>query len=175
MSQHRIKPRTNKTERRTPRSIPLSRLPVRSQAARDRALHVIAAMRHDPNLSLTHAARLQGVKRETVRKYFSSALKVSGGRFRVTKGDRFVAFLNLPDEQGDIRLRKFRSSKERGQAHAFLEDLNRYQRGKLATLAKWRDVKLGGFGLLTDPRTIKTTEPEMSDFSLYRSFNGGAE
>jgi hypothetical protein len=132
-------------------------------------------MRHDPNLSLTHAARLQGVKRETVRKYFSSALKASGGRFRVSKGDRFVAFLNLPDEQGNMVLRKFRSSKERGQARAFLEDLNRYQHGKLTSLAKWRDVKLGGFGLLTDPRTIKTAEPEMSDFSLYRSFNGGAE
>lgn len=128
------------------RSIPVSHLSERSYVARDRALHVLAAMRRDPNLSLTHAARLQGVKRETVKKYFSSALKESGGRFRVTKEDRFVALLNLPDERGNILLRKFRSSKERARAHAFLDDLNRYQRGKLATLTKWRDVKLGGFG-----------------------------
>ena len=155
--------------------IDIVRLPERSQFARDRALHVLSAMRRDPNLSLTHVAKLHGVKRETVRKYFSSALKESGGRFRVTKGDRFVAFLNLPDEQGNILLRKFRSSKERRQAHAFLDDLNRYQRGDLANLAKWRGVKLGGFGLLTDPRTIKAAEPAMSDFSLYRALNGGTE
>lgn len=161
--------------RRTRRgSVPIAGLPERSQSARDRSLHVLAAMRHDPKLSLTRAARLQGVKRETVRKYFSSALTQSGGRFRVTKRDRFVAFLNLPDEQGNVRLRKFHSSKERGEAHAYLEDLNRFQRGKLVTLETWRNVNLGGLGLLTDPRTIKATEPTLSDFSLYRAFNGGA-
>jgi hypothetical protein len=152
-------------------AIPISQLSERSFAARDRALHVLAAMRHDQKLSLTRAASLQGVKRETVKKYFSSALSQSGGRFRVARSDRFVAFLNLPDEQGNVVLRKFHSSKERGQAHAFLEDLNRFQRGKLATLGKWRNVKLGGFGLLTDPRTIKATEPALSEFSLYRTFN----
>jgi hypothetical protein len=159
--------------RHEPRAIPISQLSERSFAARDRALHVLAAMRHDPKLSLTRAARLQGVKRETVKKYFSSALTQSGGRLRVSKSDRFVAFLNLPDEQGNVVLRKFHSSKERREAHAFLEDLNRFQRGRLATLEKWRNVKLGGLGLLTDPRTIKATEPVLSDFSLYRTFNGG--
>jgi hypothetical protein len=153
---------------------PIASLPERSQSARDRSLHVLAAMRHDPKLSLTRAARLQGVKRETVKKYFSSALTQSGGRFRVSKSDRFVAFLNLPDEQGNLVLRKFHSSKERREAHAFLEDLNRFQRRKLVTLEKWRNVKLGGLGLLTDPRTIKATEPALSEFSLYRTFNGGA-
>jgi hypothetical protein len=156
------------------RSIPISQLTERSFAARDRALHVLAAMRHDPKLSLTRAASLQGVKRETVKKYFSSALTQSGGRFRVSRSDRFVAFLNLPDEQGNLVLRKFHSSKERREAHAFLEDLNRFQREKLTTLEKWSNVKLGGLGLLTDPRTIKATEPVLSDFSLYRTFNGGA-
>jgi len=131
-------------------------------------------MRRDSKLSLTRAAKLQGVKRETVQKYFTSALTQSGGRFRVTKSDRFVAFLNLPDEQGNLVPRKFHSSKERGEAHAYLEDLNRFQRGKLATLEKWRNVKLGGLGLLTDPRTIKATEPALSEFSLYRTFNSGA-
>jgi len=155
-------------------AIPISQLSERSFAARDRSLHVLAAMRHDPKLSLTRAANLQGVKRETVKKYFSSALTQSGGRFRVTKSDRFIAFLNLPDEQGTLVMRKFHSSKERREAHAFLGDLNRFQRGRLTTLERWRNVRLGGEGLLTDPRTIKATEPVLSDFSLYRTFNGGA-
>src|SRR5271154_1606679 len=67
-----------------PRSIPLSQLPKRSKAARDRSLHVLAEMRNDPNLLLGRAARLHGVKPDTVRKYFPSALKRVGGRIRVT-------------------------------------------------------------------------------------------
>src|SRR5579862_3945500 len=70
------------------RSIPLSRLPERSFAARDRSLHVLAAMRNDPKLTLIHAAKLKGVKPKTVKKYFPSALKKVAGRIRVTKTDR---------------------------------------------------------------------------------------
>src|SRR6266404_989652 len=43
-------------------------LPIRSQMARDRALHSLAAMRKDPNLSLTRAAKMHGVKQETIKK-----------------------------------------------------------------------------------------------------------
>ena len=98
-----------------PRSIPISQLSERSYAARDRALHVLAAMRHDPNLSLTHAAKLQGVKRETVKKYFPSALKQANGKFRATKSDRYAATLYVPDAHGDSVAVKTRSSKEREQ------------------------------------------------------------
>jgi hypothetical protein len=130
-------------------------------------------MRRDSKLSLTHAARLKGVKPETVKKYFPSAFKQSHGKLRVTKSDRFVALLQLPDEKGKVVLRNFRGSKERRKAPAFLADFNRYQRGDAHALDKWRDVKLGGVGLLTDPRTIRATEPVMAEFSLYRTFNGG--
>ena len=57
----------------------------RSPAARDRALHVLAAMRRDPKLSLTHAARLQGVKSATVKKYVRSALKDLTENFKSRK------------------------------------------------------------------------------------------
>jgi hypothetical protein len=130
-------------------------------------------MRRNSKLSLTHAAKSQGVKPETVKKYFPSALKLSRGKLRVRKSDRFVAELQLPDEEGKLLFRKFRSSKERRKAPAFLADFNRYQRGDAQALYKWRDVKLGGVGLLTDPRTIRATEPVMAEFSLYRTFNGG--
>src|SRR5882672_6323425 len=71
-----------------------------NQPARNRALHVLAAMRHDPNLSLTHAAKLQGVKPETVKKYFSSALKKANGKFQATKADRYMVTLYVPDANG---------------------------------------------------------------------------
>jgi hypothetical protein len=69
-------------------------------------------MRKDPNLLLGRAARLHGVKPDTVRKYFPSALKRVRGRIRVTKNDRYSETLFLPD---DIRvLSKWRGKKIAG-------------------------------------------------------------
>ncbi len=154
--------------------VPLTRLSQRSQDARDRALHVLASLRRDPNLTPTHAAKLEGVSYRTFKKYFGSELRKSGSRYEVTPSDRRVAYISLPDERGNLVLRKTTSSKERAQAGAFLADFNRYLRGNRTALTKWADVKIGGFGLLTDPRTIRATEPVLSDFSLYRAANGGA-
>jgi hypothetical protein len=172
MAKSRTPPRR---KRHQPRSIPISQLSERSYAARDRSVHALAALRRDPNLTATRAAKLEGVSYRTFKKYFGSELKKVGNRYHVTRSDRRVAYLSLPDERGNVFLRKTTSSKERGQAGAFLADFNRYQRGDSTALTKWRNVKIGGFGLLTDARTIKTSEPEMAEFNLYRSFNGGAE
>lgn len=92
----------------------------------------------------------------------------------MTPSDQRVAYVYLPDERGNVIQRKTTSSKEREQAGAFIADFNRYQRGDTAALAKWRDVKIGGFGLLTDARVIKASEPQMAEFNLYRAFNSGA-
>lgn len=147
-------------------------LSMRSQAARERALHVLAVMRRDPNLSLKHAARSQGVRPETVRKYFPSALKKSTGRFRATKGDRFSATLYIPDAQGNSVAVETRSSQERKQVSQYLQDLGRYLRGERNALAAWHGKKIAGVELLTTGITIKAIEPALSDFSLYRAFSG---
>lgn len=155
-------------------SITVSRLPQRSQSARDRALHVLSAMRRDPNLSLTHAAKLEGVKRETVRKYFPSALKESQGKYRATKGDRYAATLYIPNAQGHSVAVTTRSSKDREALSQYLRDLGRYLRGKRDALAPWRGKKIAGVELVTDGRTLANIEPALSEFSLYRTANGGA-
>src|SRR5260370_4290881 len=125
--------KTKSSNQRNPRYRPLvapARLSERSQAARDRALHVLAAIRRNPNLSLSHAAKLQGVKRETVKKYFSAALKRSHGRFRATRGDRYAATLYIPDAYGNSVPVRTRSSKDREALSQYLRDLGRYLRGK---------------------------------------------
>jgi len=131
-------------------------------------------MHRDPNLSLTRAAKLQGIKPATVKKYFPSALKVSNGRFRATKTDRYTATLYTPDSQGNSVPVKTRSSKERKELSNYLRDLGRYLRGDRNALARWHGKKIAGIELITDGRTIKTIEPALSDFSLYRTLNGGA-
>jgi len=169
----RVEAQARKTSK--PRSIPISQLSERSHAARDRALHVLAAMRHDSNLSLTRAAKLQGVKRETVKKYLSSALKQAHGRFRVTISDRYRATLYVPDAHGDSIAVITRSSREREQLGQYLRDLGRYLRGNRGALAPWHGKRIAGVELVTAGRTIVAIEPALSDFSLYRTFNGGAD
>ncbi len=155
------------------RWIPLSQLSGRSYAARDRALHVLADMRDDSHLSLTHAAKLQGVKPATVKKYFPSALKVSNGRFRATKSDRYTATLYIPDAHGNSIAIKTRSSKEREAAGQYLRDLGRSLRGDRGPLLAWHGKKIAGVELVTDERALAAIEPALSDFSLYRTFNSG--
>jgi hypothetical protein len=156
------------------RNVPIARLPERSQSARDRGLHVLAAMRHDPSLSLTHAARLQGVRPDTVKKYFPSALNKTNGKFQATKTDRYRTTLYVPDADGHEVPIKTRSSKEREQLGQYLRDLGRYLRGNRGALSKWQGKKVAGIELVTDKRTLIAIEPALSDFSLYRSFNSGS-
>jgi hypothetical protein len=153
----------------------LRKLSERSQAARDAALHVLAAMRSDPNLPLARAAKLQGIKIETVKKYFPSALKKSNGRWQVTKSDRFSVTLYVPDVHGNPVPLVTHSSKERKEASEYLRDLGRYLHGKPDALARWHGKKIAGVDLVTAGRTLKAIEPALSGFSLYRAFNSAAE
>lgn len=169
------KRRSRSRQRSSQRKLSLATLPRRSQSAYDRALHVIAAMRRDSKLGLTTAAKSHGVKAETIRKYFPSELRKSGGRLRVKKSDRYAATIYLPDAQGNSVPLQTRSSSERKQASQYLRDLGRYLRGEKNALARWHGKKLAGVELVTAGRTIVSIEPALSEFSLYRAFNGGAE
>jgi len=161
-------------KRKHRRKLSNAKLSQRSQSAYDRSLHVLAAMRRDPKLSLTHAAKLEGVKRETVKRYFPSGLVKSHGHLRVTKSDRYSETLYLPDRFGNSVPIPTRSSKERSEASKYLRDLGRYLRGQRDALSKWHGKKIAGVELLTAGRTIANIEPALSDFSLYRGFNTGA-
>src|SRR5437899_2643509 len=88
-------------------------LPIRSQLARDRALHALAAMRKDPGLSLTRAAKMHRVRQETVKKHFPSGLKRVKGRFRPAKTDRYRATLYVPGTDGQSVPVQTRASSER--------------------------------------------------------------
>lgn len=151
-----------------------ARLSKCSQSARDRALHAIAAMRRDRTLRLTQATKLHGVKPETIHKYFPSELRKSGGRFRVRKSNRYTATVYLPDRYGNPVEVPTQSSKERKQASQYLRDLGRYLRGQKNALSRWHGKKIAGVELVTAGRTIVAMEPALSEFSLYRAFNGGA-
>jgi hypothetical protein len=155
------------------RPIPLSQLSPRSYEARDNALHALAELRHNPNLSLKHAAKLHVVKPDTIKKYFPSALKKSNGKFRATRTDRYAAILYVPNAQGNRIPVKTRSSKDREALGLYLRDLGRYLRGDRNALSIWQGRVVAGVNLVTDPRVIVAIEPALAEFSLYRVFQGG--
>ena len=156
------------------RSFSNRKLTQKSELARDRALHALSAMRRDPSLTLSLAAKLEGVKPETVKKHFSSSLRKVAGKFIATKSDRHSATLYIPDAHGNPVPLATRSSKERRQASNYLRDLGRYLRGEKNALAKWHGKKIAGVELVTAGRTVVAIEPALSEFSLYRAVNGGA-
>lgn len=162
-------PRAKRTGKST--SIPLAQLSARSNAARDRSLHVLATMREDRSLSLPHAAKLNGVKPETVKKYFPDAFAKRDGKLRVTKSDRYPETLYLPDAKGNPVALPTRSSKARTAAGKYLSDIGRFYRGDRNALRAWQGKKIAGIELVTDERAILAIEPALSDFSLYRTFN----
>jgi hypothetical protein len=172
MKRHEVQRKQRRSGR--PSNLSHASLPKRSEAARDGALHVVSAMRRDSTLSLTRAAKSEGIKPATVKKYFPSALRVSNGKFRATKGDRYSATLYIPDSQGNSVPVNTRSSKQRKELSNYLRDLGLYLRGDRNALARWQGKEIAGIELVTDARTIKTIEPALSDFSLYRTLNSGA-
>jgi hypothetical protein len=169
----RPRAKTSKPISEGTRRIATSQLGARSAGARDRSLHVLAAVRNDPDLSFTGACKLQGVKPRTAQKYCGSALYRSKGLVRVRKSDRLAATLYVPDAHGNSVPLQTHSSRERLQASQYLRDLGRYLRGQKNALAGWHGKKIAGVELVTAGRTIVAIEPSLSEFSLYRAFNGG--
>jgi len=127
----------------TRRDLSRSKLSGRSFAARDRALHALADMRHGSSSS--QAARDNGVSIRTLKKYAGSALLQdrSGGRIRATKGDRLLRYVQIPGPFGPIEI-VAHGSKEASDAARYDAAVNRYLRGDLEALAPWHGKKIGG-------------------------------
>ena len=91
----------------------------------------------------------------------------------MTKSDRFTVTLFIPDTEGNSVPIETRSSKERTAAGEYLRDIGRYLRGDREALSKWQGKEIADVELVTDERVLAAIEPALSDFSLYRTFNGG--
>src|SRR5690348_3524081 len=101
-------PRTNRAHRKQravskTRRISAPRHIDRNNAARDRSLKALWAMRQGESLS--KAARDNGVTTRTIKRYVGSALVQDrpGGRIRAAKSDRLVRYLQIPGPDGQPR------------------------------------------------------------------------
>ena len=127
----------------------------RSFEARNRALHAIARMRRE-GVSLSDAARAEGVSRKTLFKYVRAALrKTRTGAWVATKSDKYVRHLWLPGPRGMVLVRA-RGSEEAKLASAYLAALTRWAKTeKPYELAFFHGKRNGGYELLTAARALR--------------------
>jgi hypothetical protein len=157
--------------RRRQKRIPRSK---RQTQARTRAFRVLADMRD--GISLSRAARNWNVDPRTVRRYFGSALKKDeSGHIRASKSDRFHVVLEIPG----LLTFPTKSSREREEVGAYMRDANRWRRGDVKAIDKWKDKTIAGVLLITDADTLKawaeaSSGDEEGFDSLYRISFGGA-
>ena len=127
----------------------------RSFEAKNRAFHAVTRMRRD-GLSPRDAAREEGTTLATIRKYIPATLRRSKvGHWTVTKSDRYLRILSLPGPHGPVTV-SARGSEEARFASAYLASLARWaRREKAYELAPFHGKKMGGFELITAPRTLR--------------------
>lgn len=141
-----------------PRRKHTSRKELQAQS-RERALATLGRMRRD-GLSLSQAAKAEGIKSSTVRKYVGSALRREGkgGRFVATKGDSFKRFLHIPTPLGPTAIPIY-GSKDASEVAEYLNAVAVYLRtGKLAQLKRFKGKSFGKgkqrIELITDPKML---------------------
>jgi len=155
------------------RSNPVSRSN-RTARTRDRALHVWRDMQRGTSFSV--AARNNGIKVGTARKYLGAALRQDrpGGRIYATKSHRLVTYLQIPGKHGAIEITAH-GSREATEIARYKAAVNRFLAGDSKALAPWHGRKIAGVELITDGRTLKDlTQNDALPYSLYRSLSGGA-
>lgn len=155
-------------------SILSTKLSERSFAARDRALHALADMRHGATPS--EAAHNNGVTLRTIKKYVGSALVQDrpGGRLRAMRADLFVRYVQIPGPSGPVEI-KLRGSRLATEAAKYDAAVSRFLRGDLKALAPWHGKKIGGVELITSVPVLKgLAQREFLPHSLYRVLSVGA-
>jgi hypothetical protein len=145
----------------------------------ERVFRVLRHMRRD-HLSLSVAARLEGIKQETVIRYARNALYRSGpGKpWKVTQSDQLAAVMTVVTRFGPTRV-TVRSSRERrllGRYNLVLRMWRARERGATAALMTFRGKTVGGHTLITDTKLLTQLEDAgRLDFdSLYLSVGGGS-
>jgi hypothetical protein len=142
--------------------------------ARQRALGALTDMRH--GISMSRAARNNGITIRTMKRYVGAALRQDrpGGRIRARKSDRLLRFLQLPGKDGPIDIAA-RGSKQAKEISKYKAAVNRFLAGDGSALAPWRGKKIAGVELITDKEILKNlAHKDLLPYSLYRSLSGGA-
>jgi hypothetical protein len=145
----------------------------RNEQTRNRVARALNAMHNGSSAS--HAARENGVSLRTLKQYAGAALVQDhpGGRFRATKSDRLVRYLQIPGQHGPQEI-KVRGSKAASKVASYKADVNRALAGDPKALVKWHRKKIAGIELITDVNVlVDQADKGLLPYALYRSLASG--
>jgi hypothetical protein len=145
----------------------------RQAQARERALRALSAMKR--GVSISRAARENGVTPRTIKRYAGGALIQDrpGGRIRTSKTDRLVRYLQIPGPNGPIEI-TVQGSKAASEVARYKAAVNRALAGDRNALAEWRGRKIAGVQLITDAKVLADqADKGLLPYALYSSLSGG--
>ncbi len=129
----------------------------RSNAAYNRALHVLARMRRT-EVALTSAAREEHIDPRTVRKYLGTELRRQTGHrgLRPTKADQRARHMLVPTALGNVPI-IVPGSREASRLGRYRSAVGKYLRtGDTDALSEFEGKSIGGHRLITDPETLSS-------------------
>ncbi|MGO8873427.1 MAG: hypothetical protein ACLQPH_18890 [Acidimicrobiales bacterium] len=130
------------------------RLTPKEQEARHRAYEAISEMRRE-GVSLKVAAHRVGTTPKTVRRYASETLVKDGRRYRATPSDRSYQRMSALSTEG-LRDIDVRGSRARSLVGGHWSAIGRFAAtGDVSVLAKFRQKRVGGIELATEPDLIE--------------------
>jgi len=150
----------------------------REKEIHDRCLRVLRRTRRGESLS--HAARAEHIKPDTVRRKLGKQFhqESPGKRWVPTKSDRLTTTMNIltPLGRTPATVRGSRERKRQGQYEIALRRWRSGAPGAEAELAAFEGQTVGGHPLITDVKLLATLEDAgVLDFEeLYSSFAGAA-
>ena len=127
----------------------------RDDAARNRALHVLARMRRTGQ-TLTAAAREEHIDPRTVKKHIGVELKrfAKEGTIRPTKSDQRTRQMLIPTSRGATPA-TVRGSAQASQLGRYMAAVGKFLRtGEADDLEEFEGQTLAGHPLITDPETL---------------------
>jgi len=126
----------------------------REEAARNRALHVLARLRRT-DTSLTAATREERTTPGTVRKYVGTELKrLTKGRIQPTKTDQARRRMLIPTPRGATPV-VIRGSEQASELGRYMSAVGRYLRtGSTDGLEEFEGLSIANTPLITDPDTL---------------------
>ena len=126
------------------------RLTPRERARYQRSLAVLNRMRHDPNVTLTRAAKDAGTTSGTVLRYAGSGFtRGRGGRIEPTPADRLLRRVKLRTPQG-AQVVEVRGSRQASRVATYNQAVDRFLGGDETALALFEGKSVAGVRLETD-------------------------
>jgi hypothetical protein len=133
----------------------LDALTPKAREQRRKSLRVLSAMREDRSLSLSEAARREGIAPESVHRYAGPGLERHGGRWKATRGDRLyrpmVVYSNGAVAEIDVR-----GSRKASELSAYHSTVRHFlDTGDENGLRRFEGKRVAGAPYETDPSVLE--------------------